>query len=792
MARKTIKLIAILVLLILLFIGCASKQEKEKKFISKGIQLAQKGEYKKAILEYKNALQLNPKNPKTLVLLGKCYLNLKQYRKAYSLFLNAININPDYDEAKIELANILLLARDTKKAMEYIDSIKEKDKFEPRISLLKARGFIMENKYKDAVKILKNLKNIENNKQAQILLSISYRYLGQYKKMEQAIERWRKIDPTDYNSYIFMADYWKQKGKMDKAIVELNKMTKANSNGIILLIKAIWLEKNGLIDLAEKDFELLPAKPEFLREKALFYIRHKKTKKAITILNKLISQDPADIKSNIMLAELLFNSGKQDLAFEKLDEAIKNTEKKEDKVKLLYLKAEFYFKLHKIEKAKELCNEILKENQAMIEAHLLLGKILFLEGKLDEAEVHLSQVAVAQPKNIEAQILLARCLMLNKKEKIAEDTLKKAIKINPNANSLYVELSGFYLKKKRYEDAKKLLSSGIEKNQEDVLLIKLRGELNLLLKNYEAAKKDFKRIIRLKPDITLGYMEMGRLYASKNDYKNAIIWFRKAYEKKGGFEKALPAILDIYFKQKKFNLAIQFLNKELKNKPNSAAIYYYLGVANYIKGDFKSAENWLVKAIKTNPNLYEPYKMLSEIYIKKGEINKAISKLKDSFSKSPTLRAGTDLAILYEHVGEIKKALEVYENLLKKYENNPILLNNIAYLYAEYYNDNDHLKKAKKLVTKLMSLQNIPPSFLDTAALVEYKLGNTDLAWNYIQNALSKLETPRPVILLHAAIIAHKLGLKKEAKNYLNQVISQKLDIKARKKALNLIKEWKK
>jgi len=776
------KLSLIILLIFTLLLACTSKEKRLEEFISNGQKLMQKGEYKKAILEFKNALQLDPKNPKALFFLGKAYLAIKEFRKAYSKFLRVIEIDPNYDDARVEIASILVFARQPDEAIKHLKKIKDPKKYEPRISIIKARAFIIKEEYKKAADILLKVKNADKNKQIQMLLCLCYKKLGDFNKMIECVKRWREIDKKDPGSYIFLAQYWLQKGEKEKALKELDEMVKNNQSDELKLFYALSLEKLGFVEKAQTAFDKLPSKPDFLREKAKFYFRHKKIKKAEAILKELIKKDPKDVLSVIVLSEILFKTGRPELAYKEIDQSLHKVEDKKDREKLLFEKARLKALQGKLDEAKKLCQSILKEDQAMLDAHFLLGKILFYEGKLDDAEVHLYQVAVSRPNNVEAQILLSRCQFLNKKPSMAEDTLKDALSRMPKNQRLRLELVRFYLIRKRYKDAIKVLEKGISMDPKNIAFLKTKGEIELFTKEYEKAKADFEKIINIKPDSAIGFMELGRLYLIKKEYDLALDFFKKAYAKKDGIN-AFPMIIEVYLRKKDLSSAIKFCQEEIKRAPNSAIPYYFLGRIYLIKKDIKKAKDMFLKANSLAPNWQEPYRAIASIYLIQGKVDQAIAELEKTFKKRPNLQVGISLAMLYEYKKDFKKAEDIYNYLLKLYPNSAVLLNNLAYFYADHSFEKEKLKKARKLIARVLSRFPDNPNFLDTAAWIEYKLKNFNIAWAYIQDAVRN--SNRDIIYLHAAKIAYKLGEKEEAQKYLNIAI-QSINPEIRKEAIEL------
>jgi len=783
------KVLFIAVFLIFLFIsGCTSKKEKVEGYISKGNELMKEGDAVHAVLEYRNALQLDPKNASTFFLLGRGYLVQKKYRKAFFSFDKAVKLDPDLDSARIEKIAILVSARQGAKALEELNKIKKPQEFEPKINILRAKALIIEQRYADAIDVLSNIDS--KDKRIPMLLSICFKQTGQIKKMMSAVETWRNLAPNEPGPFLFMAQYLSEAGKKEEAARQLEHMVRANpSDSKLKLLQARLLEQLGLIDKAAHVYDKLPSLPEMEKAKADFYLRHRKAKQARAVLEEVIRKNPQDIDAVLKLSEVLAFSGETAKAYKVLDSVANRQLRRVDKERLLLARAKLRAVEGDLNSAKKLCQEVLKKDQAMMEAHLLLGKILLSQGSFDNAEIHLNQVAIAQPLNVQAQMLLARCQLLNNKESMAGDTLKNALKQHPSNVDLRIALVRYFIMRKDYPQALNILKKGLALNGKNIIFLKTAGEVEAFRKNYSKAERYFRHIVELQPENPLGPMEMGRLMLTQKEYDKAIEWFKKAYDAKMGWEMALPALVETYVRKNDLESALNLTRKEVKKRPKSAPIHFLFGQILNLKGDNDRAEKEYESAIKLAPNWSEPYKGLASLYLRQKKISKAISRIEGLYNDSPSFAAGMNLAMLYEYAGDYGAALKTYESLAERFNDSALIRNNMAYLLAEYSKKEHDLERARELIQKVLVKHPHDANFLDTAGWVEYRLGKTEVAWSYLQEAIDKAPD-RGIIQLHCAIVLNKLGRHAEAMKYLEDAMDQKLDTKVREQAQALQKKW--
>ena len=85
MIKKALVLILSCIFLVMA-VSCGSKEEKKMKFYNKGMALFEDAEYIKASLEFKNALQIDPKFTDAYYMLGKTALAQREIKQAFGYF----------------------------------------------------------------------------------------------------------------------------------------------------------------------------------------------------------------------------------------------------------------------------------------------------------------------------------------------------------------------------------------------------------------------------------------------------------------------------------------------------------------------------------------------------------------------------------------------------------------------------------------------------------------------------------------------------------------------------------
>jgi tetratricopeptide (TPR) repeat protein len=773
-----------------LIVGCSSREEKVVSFVTRGDRLMQKGDPAHASLEYKNALQIDPRSKDAILGLGKALLALKEYRQAYSLYVVTLAASPDMDEVRLQLAWLFTLARQGERAIEQLALLQHPDKSGREATLIKAVALLSLKRYREVVDTLAHIEGGESDKNVQMVLARAHVKLKDWQGAEKAAQRWRALAPGEIGPYLFLAQVEVERKHDARAEVELQQMVAANPKDLQRpILQAQTLEALGLSKQAEAAFERLPERRATLQAKADFWRRGKNPAKERAALKKLAALSPVDVDAVIRLAQLDEEQNDQASAMAVVDSGLQTGLKKADRQKMILAKATLLAMQAKFTDAMTQCRTLLSEDQSNMDAQLLLGKILLSLDRPADAEIHLSQAAASRPENVEAQIFLARSQFMSKKEALAVLTLNKGLEKVPGSVPLRLELIRYYIGKNQVDLASNLIDTGLKIHPDDISLLKTRGAFQASRKDYSGAETSLHRIVSLQPNSPAGYLALGRLMIVEAKYREAVQWFRQALEKVGGRESALASLVEAYILQKDTPSALALLKEESRSHPESATVHYYIGLALETAHDSKGAEAAFLRASELAPRWLPPYKELAGLKLREGDVDGAISKFEQAYQQKPADPVLFQLAMLYELAGRYGDAIRACGQLVDKSAGGPELMNDLAYLYLEHGTDDKSREKAQGLISRALAKEPGNPFFLDTAAWADYRKGDLNGAWYNIQRALAD----NPDIGLHwmhAAIILHAQGREKEALTYLEKALRPGGDPKLYKEARELKKEW--
>lgn len=149
---------------------------------------------------------------------------------------------------------------------------------------------------------------------------------GSKQKALEYIDKGLQIDPENVDMYLTRSKIYDSQGKKELAIKDLNQILTFAPNNIFARTGLANLKKNnGDLDGALKDYnQLLSEKPESLlyNGRADLYLKMKKSKEALTDINKAISIDPKFAQSYVTKAMILFDAAKPKEACANLEKAV--------------------------------------------------------------------------------------------------------------------------------------------------------------------------------------------------------------------------------------------------------------------------------------------------------------------------------------------------------------------------------------------------------------------------------------------------------------------------------------
>ena len=141
-----------------------------------------------------------------------------------------------------------------------------------------------------------------------------------------------------------------------------------------------------------------------------------------------------------------------------------------------------------------------------------------------------------------------------------------------------------------------------------------------------------------------------------------------------------------------------------------------------------------------------------------------MSKQEENFKKSPEFKF--DYALLAEKMGNTLLMEQLLKEAIKLKPDYALAYNALGYSYADR---NIKLQEAKKNIEIALSILPNNHYILDSMGWVHYRLGNLDIAYQFVKKAFDIQEDPE--IAAHLGEILWRQGKKSEAKKIWNDAL---------------------
>ncbi|MGM0635783.1 MAG: tetratricopeptide repeat protein [Bacteroidota bacterium] len=321
--------------------------------------------YEKAIEALEKCLEIKDDEPVLYVELGKNFFELKNYEKAEENFLKAIDKlqgkrkfytqqsllevyeaqqnyekgislaqelsrqKPSYLET---VANLLMVTKDYKKAIQALDELEEKNGFSERTDDLRDVIYKETAEYKQAINYYQNrVDNKTATEQTYLRLISFYNQNNQKKKVVETAKELEAINPQNANIQIIFSLIYLEKEDFEtakpyiKAVISNNAISEKEKMQVLEQVKEFvgdypkyQDELLGILDQAILDGQNSASH----EEKGNFYLSRDK-EKALASYQKALEDKPNDF-------ELLTKIANLQIELQQLDEAVQTTTQAQD------------------------------------------------------------------------------------------------------------------------------------------------------------------------------------------------------------------------------------------------------------------------------------------------------------------------------------------------------------------------------------------------------------------------------------------------------------------------------
>ena len=569
-----------------------------------GLLLASEKQFRPAQLELEQANALQPQTFEILHNLGEVYLRNSEYAKAETVLNRALKLKPDSTDTLFLLGQAY---SDEHKPVDALDVLVRAHKLAPEnpdVIFLLARASMSQNYYEDAIPLLEaGLKIAPNRIDLHAALGECYFMSG---KVEKSIEEFTtliRLDPSA-RSYAFLGLSYRRLGRFDEARKYFEQGLKRNPRNAFCLYNLGYIEKHqGNYSAAEHFFQETlrsnPDHPEALLELANLRIKSKKFEDAALLLKKYVQVSPNPAPGYYKLAMVERSLHQTDAA--QRDLAIFQTLSKDASTGPFPYQHLFDYldnrsNLSRQEKTQldlaDLSEEIQKHPDQPQDLYLLAEGYLKL-GKVDDARKaieRLDQLSAADPRTqTGVGVLLARYHLYDD----AIRHFQNALRADPASDDVKFDLADAYFRKGMYQQALDTAQQESPDGQRDDAYLALLGDIRAHLGQTAQAQEIYKNAIERNPDNDQYYLSLALLQLRQNELNSAQRTLQQGLARIPASGKLLWGQGLLSALEGNTSQAAEHLEQAVDLLPEWSGSYSTLGVFYYQTGRFDKAKEVL-------------------------------------------------------------------------------------------------------------------------------------------------------------------------------------------------------
>lgn len=769
--------------------GCGDDSKKMAEHLTRAEGFLETEEFGKAIIEFRNVLQLDPKNTEAHYGLAKSYFGADKLPDGYWWLSETVRLDPKNWQARYEYGEVSRLAGKYEDALGQADAIIEGDPDRVEAYTLKAQVLEALGRGEEAQEFYVTAMGKEPDEPMRIMSLATYLvrqgrgdeaepYFQQAIEVEESFMTYfamagflranpeRLLEAEEYYlaardaagedrviyAHRVLASFYYTTAQVDRAEEVLQEGLKRHPDNLdlVYLLARFYLGQ-GEQEKADQMMEAATkAAPNEVRPfLALSIYRHRlgDFEGALAAANAGLKVDAADKSARLRVAELLIERGVKDGSQEPIAEgrsiieAVLATEPSSPEA--IYLRSKLELADGDIDAALAGFRRVIEERPDWAQPHLLLGTALFRAKDMHGARAEVSRALELDGSLVEARKLLARIHSRLGETDFAIEEGLNALAAAPNDTALRVMV------------AQNLMRSG-----------KRPAALKLLLEMPDD-KHDQKSLYA-----------MGKIYFLQGDYEKSREYLTRAEVLAPHNTRVVEALFELDNKQGRLGESYQRIQEAMDVHPNSGGLVYLRGMTALLTGNQDAAENDFRQAIYLSPNDMRAYQGLAAILGRSDRRQEVIDTYETALRSNPEGAAGLYLMVgtLYEMSGLKLKAIERYGQALDLDPNLAPAKNNLAYLLADTDGD---LDRALELAQGAKEQIPEDPSVADTLGWVLYKKGISSAAITYLREAEAGLPVGSPalgMVQYHLALAYELNGEKSRAKEVLEQALAAYVD----------------
>jgi tetratricopeptide (TPR) repeat protein len=783
--------------LALVLAACGGADERVAKHADRGAAFVTEGNLDKARVEYRNALQIDPKNAAVMLELAKVEESQGDLQRASSGFQSAIEQSeegsPTQLEARANFGRMLVFAGLAERAREVVEPGLAVDPSHPQLLTVRAAA---RNKLGDTIGAFEDVEAAlvkqPDSEEALALYASLWLVSSRQDKAIETLEQGIKRLPRSIDLRLMLAESYRQMDRNEDALATLAQAIELDRKRLDL---RYYLARTHLalkdVDAAENVLRAAVTEmPESVEAKlalADLLAAHRSAEVAERELRALVAAQPDDVDLRLGLGRYLESRGETAKARAAYEEIVAQDEDAPAALTARNRIAALLIREQKLKEAEAVLAEVLERNPQDTEGLMLRGNIALASGRPTDAIADLRAVLRDQPNSVPVMRSLARSHLVNGEPALAEEVLKNAVQANPKDYDARLELAQVLAQQNKTEESLPIYEQLSRERPSEAATLEQYVRLLLLHKDWARARAVAANITTARPDLGLGHFLTAAAAEGEGKPDEVERELEAALALQPDATEPLSSLVRVYLSRGEGGKAMARLDKAIAVTAESggAAPRNLKGELLLSRKEFDAAEQMFKASIERAPTWWLPYRNLAMCDVGRGDREAAIASFRKGYEKTGSAMIAGELAAYFERIGRPDDAIATYEDLVRKNPDSDIAANNLAMLLATYRSaKNEDLVRAETLSKRFSDSDN--PAYLNTYGWVKYQQGQTEAALASLSEAVQRAPDSA-LFRYHLGLAQYRAGQVEDARSNLEQALASQPDLPGAAEARSLL-----
>ncbi len=676
--------------------------------IKKGDDFLAKSSLQEAILEYRLAVQADPKRADAHTKLADAYLASNTPTSALQEYVRAADLLPNDAAAQIRAGTFLLAASAFEDAKSRADRALTIAPSDTNAQILRGNALAGLHDLDGALAEFQEAISLNPNAEAAYTSLGTLQYTkGEKAEAETAFRKAVSVAPKSVAARLALGNFLWSSGRLaDAESVFKEALTLEPSNTTANRVLGLFLVRAGRAPEAELYFKTIAASTKDAQAQLSlsdYYVLMKRYDEARKILDRMAAQKETFGIANTRLAALDATQGNLPSALAR-------------------------------------AADVIKRDPSNLSARLLNTRLLLLDGKRDAALTEANGIVARDPNGREAphahEIMGGIYATIGRRDDAIHE-YEEALKGESQPVAVLLALAQLHLSAGRADRAGDAVQQALSIAPDDLGTRAMSVRVSMLRGDTVRTRADLAKLQRDFPHSPTVMNLVAADAMNANQPADARAAYQKSMAADPNNLEALVGLTQLDVAAGRADDAVARLDAALKTTTKPTAEFLIVAGQAYAEARQPDrAEALLQQAIDLDPSRLQGYASLGTLYIRQNRLADAVSRFQQIVDRDPRSVSGnTMLGMLFDMQSKTAEAQKQYEKTLTINPRAAVAANNLAWILVS---SDGNLDLALQYAQTALQQMPDEPNVNDTIGWIYFKKGFAPQAVRYFEHGISR------------------------------------------------------